>query len=149
MPKEEGSSSLFDLARKQQKKKAEIAPKAEPNKEESPSLAAPPSASLAADEIAATFQRCKEMHDELKNKIESSFEEANLSPRKVEEYMSNPTHFAAKDWEELQKTKKQYDEKLKQFLPEGMELEPKEEQDKEKKKIKSSFMSRKRWLSMH
>jgi hypothetical protein len=149
MPKEEGSSSLFDLASKQQKKKAEITPQIEPKKEEPPSLVEQSSAILSADEIAATFQRCKEMHDELKTKIENSYEEVKISPRKIKEYMSNPTHFASKDWEELQKTKKQYDEKLKQLLPEGTELEPKEEQGQDKKKIKSSFMSRKRWLSMH
>ena len=151
MPKEEGSSSLFDLARKQQKKKADSASQVESKKEEPPSLVSPPATLLTTDEVAAAFQRCKEMHDELKTKIETSYEEANISPRKIQEYMSNPSHFASKDWEEMQKTKKQYDEKLKQFLPQGMELESKEEegQDKEKKKIKSSFMSRKRWLSMH
>jgi len=112
MHNEEGSSSLFDLASKQQKKKAQIAPDVEPKKEEPPSLVEQPSAILTVDEIAATFQRCKEMHDELKTKVESTYEEAKISPRKIQQYLSNPTHFAKKDWDELQKTKKQYEEKL-------------------------------------
>lgn len=138
MPKNDEFSGLFDMASKAQKKKQE-----EPQKVRE----LPPE--FIQQDIGTAFERYKKMHDEIKNKVESAYEEAHLSPHKLQEYVSDPTHFSATDWPQIQKTKRELDEKLKGLLPQKSEEEEKAEGVTKEKRTKQGFVSRKRWLSMH
>lgn len=138
MPKNDEFSGLFDMASKAQKKKKE-----EPQKMRE----LPPE--FIQQDIEAAFERYKKMHDEIKNKIENAYEEAHVSPLKFKEYVSDPTHFSATDWPQIQKTRRELDEKLEEMLPQKSEAEEKTEGVPKEKRTKQGFVSKKRWLSMH
>ena len=63
MAQEERFSSLFDMASKKQKKKQE-----EPARPEIPTTFP------AGQDLKVEFERCKEMYQEIKNKIENNLE---------------------------------------------------------------------------
>mgnify|MGYP003393349311 CR=1 FL=1 len=159
MSKDADSGSLFDLAKKLQKKKGQEPAKKEEGKGPAatitPSSAQIISAKASPEERQSTFERMKKMHDEIQNKIEQAFESAKISPRQIKTYTENPTHFPAKDWEEIQKTKKVLKEKLEQLVPgtllakEGEEGAPEVSEKEKLKKAKSGLLSRRRWLSTH
>ncbi len=157
MSKDAESSSLFDLAKKLQKKKEREPVKKEEGLADTviPSSAQVISPKASPEERQSVFTRMKKMHEEIKNKIEQAFESAKISPRQMKTYTENPAHFPAKDWEEIQKTKKMLNEKLAKLAPGGSETKEvgtdiPEESEKEKlKKAKSGLLSRRRWLSTH
>jgi hypothetical protein len=142
MPKEEGFSGLFDIvSRREKKKKKEQEEKAPlvqiPEKEKLPPIG----------NLDETMEKYKKMHDELKSGIEDSFSKAGLTPKKVEEYYSNPARFTLKAWREIQSAKEELEEKLERLLPGGRRVKKTEE--KETKKPTKRQLERKRWLSMH
>ena len=143
MTKEE-SSSLFDLAGKMQKKK-------EPPKEVE--RAAVERVPLSNEDLQATFERCRKMHEEIKNRVESAYDQAKVSPRRIQEYVNDPKHFPEKVWKEIQATKNQYEEQLKkirsEFVKAGAEAEGESLKKEKVKQSKGTFISRKRWLSTH
>ncbi|MDB6081476.1 MAG: hypothetical protein JWO53_748, partial [Chlamydiia bacterium] len=99
--------------------------------------------------IDAAFERCKKMHDELKNKVEDAFEKAKINPRLFQEYVSTPTNFAQADWSAIQKTRQEIKKKLDDLLPKKTEEEETPGVVSKEKRKKTTFLSKKRWLSMH
>jgi len=139
MGQEEQFSSLFDMASKKQKKKQEEARR--------PEISLEP---LSSEDLQAEFERCKEMYQQMKSKIENAYEQAKVSPRQIKDFLDNPTHFSAKEWRQIQKEKDEYAQKLRELLPPtgDQEMKP-EENDSSRQKTPKGFVSKKRWLSMH
>jgi len=139
MEKKEKFSSLFDVASSTQKKKA---------KETEKPAERPRGEPLPLENLETAFARYKEMHDEIKAKIEDAFEQAKISPNKVREYFSTPTNFPSAVWREVVETKQELKEKLDSLLPKRSEEEEKEPEVQLKKKTKTGFTSKKRWMQM-
>lgn len=149
MPQEEeGYSSVFDVASKLPKKKslekAGTAPKEEGQ------VVSHEEGSFPVEDLGVQFARYKKMHNEIKSKVENTFEKANMSPSQVKEYLSSPSQFSSKAWSEVQSTKKEFDQKLEQLVPQkaDKEKEKKEESEDKAKPKKGGLVSKKRWLPM-
>ena len=112
----------------------------------------PPSSLDPALEEA--YIRCQNMHDELNKKIDEVYKASGLTPSELNKLLNDPRNFSQKDWEAMQRVKKEADEKLEALkksagIEEAYTSPPEGASPEELKKIKSSFLSKKRWLSMH
>ena len=154
----EGSySSLFDMAGKGPKKKPEQKEEAEKKAEGEKKIPEGVPEIKTPEDMKAAFEHAKKMHDELKRKIDSAYEKANISPRQVKEYIDNPKHFQQSVWNAIEKTKKEIQEKLQKLMPRGP-AEKEEEQPPEappegkkpppKKPKGGGLTGKRRWLTM-
>jgi hypothetical protein len=134
MAQDEQFSGLFDMASKKQgKKEKEIAFSKKP---------------MSEKEIQEEFLRCKTMYEEIKIKIEGAYKNAEVTPKQVQDYLAEPSHFSEGEFEQVQKMRKENKVKLGQLLPKNPEAEMKPQEGGEKTKSPKGFVSKKRWLSM-
>lgn len=106
MPQEKESfSNIFEAAGKIEKSKVE-------KKQEGA-----PEQPLSDEEISARFERCKELHNLIQDKLEKAFVDHNMTQKQVREYFDSPQHFSEKQWRLIQEQKEEIALKLKELVP--------------------------------
>src|SRR5262249_2353702 len=118
--KEEEASNIFEAAGKMGHKEKEEPP------EVKDAIAAKEMAPPAED-LEARFARCKSFYAQIKKTIEDAYSEKRISPNAVEKYLETPTNVPERNWQEIQKTKRGNEEKLKALIPKKLEKKPPEE----------------------
>jgi len=150
MGKDNGPSNIFEAAGRMGRKQ-----KPEPSSEKVEGTSSE-GALLPAEDLETRFARCKSYYSQIKKKIEAAFDEEHISPVAVDRYLETPTNFAERQWQEIEKTKRENTKKLKALLPEKAQKPPEEPPEeagpkREKPKPdrpKSGFISKKKWIPM-
>lgn len=140
MRESEKAGSLFELAGRGKKQKEQV------KAHEVLPLPKVPDNYVLEENMEDVFKKFEKMHEEIKEKIENAYDKEQINLREINELMSNPKNFTSQEWKELEKMKREYEEKLQQLektVPE------KELQKEEKAKTKGSCVTKKGWLSMH
>lgn len=52
--------------------------------------------------LAAIFQRCRQMHEEIADSIDQAFKKGGVSPSQLRSYFSRPQNFSAKEWQRIE-----------------------------------------------
>lgn len=138
MPQKEEFLGLFDIANQMKKKKIK----------EKTSIEKEPKAVLSSEEIQVAFQKCKQQYEEIKQKIETVFDKAKVSPRQLHEYLKNPSNFTEQDWMVICKQRKELEGKLKEELEAIRGETPKPEKQEKQKRAKKGFSEKNRWIPM-
>ena len=106
MPQEKESfSNIFEAAGKIEKSKVE-------KKQE-----VVPEQPLSDEEMTVRFDRCKELHNLIQDKLEKAFVDHNMTQKQVREYFDSPQHFSEKQWQLIQEQKDEIALKLKELVP--------------------------------
>jgi hypothetical protein len=147
MPKDDDSfSNVFDVVAHSGKK-----PEKQPEAPKKTVEEYRKTSSLPTDTNAA-FEQCQKMSQAINQTIEDSFKNTKLSPKKLQEYLSNPNNFTAAQWKALKAKKQELEDKLKAIASRAgikKETETKEEEKPDEKKKVKKGVHKQRWLPMH
>src|SRR5207302_179796 len=102
--------------------------------------------------------KCQEMSKKLTQELESIYKNANISPKKLQDYLSTQSNFSDKEWKALKAKREEIKQKLENLLYKAniKQEEPskeekakgeKEEKTDEKKKLKTG-VRKQRWMPM-
>lgn len=94
------------------------------------------------EDIAKAFEKYKKLHEDIKNRIETEYKEANISQEKVREFIDATNELPEADQNRIKQVKQENQRKLKNLLPKKGESKKDLVQKKEKKKgvVKKGWM---------
>jgi hypothetical protein len=138
--------SIFDAASKLERKKAVHKALAEAEEKREAERKAP----MTDEELLERFERCKQLHNVLADRMEKAFEESKLTPRMLKDYFDKPQNFTSEQWQIIQKQREVVDQMLAKLVKREEESEkaaaPAEAKSKEKRPTKMQVKSR--WIPM-
>lgn len=134
----ESFSNIFDAAAKLEKK---------PKKSEDVAVEKLPV--LTDDELQAHFDRCKELHNLMQDRIEKAFSDHHVTMSELRNYFDSPQNFSAAQWQLIQEQKDEIKKQLKELAPQVTPGSVKKSHDKSKEQKKpKSMQTRSRWMPM-
>ena len=135
--------SIFDAASKLERKKAVQKALAEAEEKREAERSAP----MTDEELLERYERCKQLHNVLADRMEKAFEQSKLTPRMLKDYFDKPQNFTAEQWQIIQKQRELVDQMLAKLVKREEESKaPVSEKSKEKKPTKMQVKSR--WIPM-
>ena len=103
---------------------------------------------LTDDEIKERFERYKELHNMIHDKLEKVLEEKNLTKRQVHDYFDKPQNFTARQWQLIEAERDETEKKLKELVPKKAAAKEKRKSGKEKGKKPKRMQTKSRWIQM-
>ncbi|MEX1013383.1 MAG: hypothetical protein WDZ27_06780 [Waddliaceae bacterium] len=102
------------------------------------------------NEIKKMLSQMHFLQDDMQKKFESILEKVGKTPQDIENFFANPDNFSDKEWNRLQKHRKELDEKVNTVFGESRKKEKviKKEQKGVKKRKGKSLGDRKGWMKM-
>jgi hypothetical protein len=138
-------SSIFEAASKLKKPKSVEDSAAQ--KKEISSGASAPFGPMTDDEIKERYERCKELHNMIKDKLDNAFAQKNLTMKSIKEYFNSPQHFTDNQWRLIQEQKKEVEVELSKLVKDKAALE-KGTKEKSKEARPKVMQTKSRWLPM-
>ncbi len=110
---------------------------------------------ITDEELKAIFEKVKDKSRALRkltDKLHDGFSNVTgMTPKALGQYIENPQNFSSKQWEEIQKTKRQHEKELKKlYSAVGLDFEKEKEKEEkkkaQKKRRKQLGMKKKNWI---
>lgn len=113
-------------------------------------LEEPPPPLSKKDEINEALDKITQMHDELKRKLEETYEKSGWSIQEIQSYLENPSNFDTAEWEMVQQERKYLSEQVWSWVGNDAKLRAKKkEKTKEEQARKGKMLgARKNWMPM-
>lgn len=138
MPHErESFSNIFDAASKLEKKSIKKQEAAVENLTE-----------LTDDELNARFDRCKELHNLMHDRIEKAFSDHRVTLSELRNYFDSPQNFSESQWRLIQEQKDEIKKQLKELVPTAAQKGKKPQEKSQTQKRPKSMQTKSRWMPM-